>query len=525
MKQDKQAIALEAGLLSHPALRRFALYAARFLIGFCLSHARIIGDAAPLGVSWAAAAPAGAGGVLTLLGVLAGYLTLSGAGAAKYIAVAVLVYAAGVMFRSTPWGGRVSFMPAVTAAAGALIGLVFLLGDGPEPRTILFFLTDTLMMGGMAFFYRVAFTAGMGELRFKRGVSLLLLASTLFIALSGITVMEVLHPARIAAGVFVLYCAWQGGMGSGCASGLVTGIALDIGVGYPFFSMAYGFAGLLAGVFRRMGKLTAVVVYVLGCGIAALWAGTQPLRVSVLLETFVVSVTAMLLPFRAGAREVVAEDEPFQNHDADKRVQSYARRRLSGASSAFRALHETLTGAFDRDRHRNDNDIAMVYDRVAERVCRRCRMRGECWDQNNAGTWHALADASGRLLSRMRADSADFPPYFANRCIQLKKFVAVANEELEAMLQRRQYRSRLMENRRQVCRQYAEVSRILDDVAEEVSQELEFDKVAERRVERFMESVFPGVYAAVYRDSAGRRHVELTSPAPAGTLTGALSAL
>lgn len=536
MKQDKQSIAQSAdaplsktlpGIISHPLARRAGMLGLRFLIGFCLSHARLPGDTAPLGVSWLAAAPSGAGGVLTLLGVLTGYLTQWGAvNAVQYIAVSLLVYAASAVFRSTAIAKHNAFIPAVTAVIGGFTGIVFLISDGFSAESALFYITDTLLMSGLAFFYQLAFAPGMGERRFKRSISLLLLSSTLIISLSGLTFMDVLHPARICAGIFLLYSAWQGGMGSGCASGLVLGLALDLNLGYPFFSMSLGFAGLLSGIFRRMGKLTMVIVYVLGSGIAALWAGTETLRVSALLETFAVSVIAMLLPLKAGAREIVSAEEPFRHLDSGRRSQGYARRRLTGASSAFRELYETLSGAFDRDRQRNDNDIAMVYDRVADRVCRRCRMRSDCWDKHNDATCQALSDASGRLLENMQAEPADFPSYFSHRCIQMNAFTNAANEELQAMLQRRRYRSRLMENRRQVCRQYAEVSRILDDVADEVSQGVEFDESAERHVERFLESIsLTHVRAAVYRDNAGRRHVELTSPKTENGTSGTLTVL
>ncbi|MDR1736987.1 MAG: SpoIIE family protein phosphatase, partial [Oscillospiraceae bacterium] len=509
--------------LSTVGARRAGLLFLRFLIGFCLTHARIFEVNAPLGVAWAATAPSGAEGTAAILGVLSGYLTIWGrVDAVKYIAISLLVYVAGIVFRKTVLGDHAAFMPALTAIVGGLVGLVFLFGDGPSAERALLFVTDTLIMAAMALFYRMAFATGFSEWRIKRDMSLLLLAASVFLSLSGLSVLGVLHPGRIAAGIFVLYSAWQGGIGVGCSSGLIVGLALDLGVGYPFFSMALGFAGLLAGVFRRMGKLAMIIVYILGCGISALWAGTETLRLSVILETFAVSVIAMLLPFRAGAREAAFDyEEPLMAaRDSGKRIQNLARRRLTGASSSFRELYESLTGVFDRDRHKNDNDIAMVYDRVADRVCRRCRMRSQCWDAHNAETCHALADASGKLLKNNRASAADFPSYFSHRCIQLGAFTNAANEELEAMLQRRRYRSRLMENRRQVCRQYAEMSRILGDVADEVEQGIEFDEDAERQVTRFLESINLNAHVSVFRTSGGRRRVELY-----GASEGTLSAL
>ena len=51
------------------------------------------------------------------------------------------------------------------------------------------------------------------------------------------------------------------------------------------------------------------------------------------------------------------------------------------------------------------------------------------------------------MLERGRGESGDFPAYFSNRCMKFPEFLSAANEELAAQLCRRQFQSRLSENR------------------------------------------------------------------------------
>ena len=68
--------------------------------------------------------------------------------------------------------------------------------------------------------------------------------------------------------------------------------------GAPFYSMAYAFAGVMAGVFHRQGRLAAAVTYVLSNALAVLWTWNSGARVSSLYEVFIASVAFMLIPDR-----------------------------------------------------------------------------------------------------------------------------------------------------------------------------------------------------------------------------------
>jgi stage II sporulation protein E len=83
-------------------------------------------------------------------------------------------------------------------------------------------------------------------------------------------------------------------------------------------------------------------------------------------------------------------------------------------------------------------------------VCRRCALRDACWQRDYVSTFNALNDALPAMVDRGRGQASDFPLHFTSRCLHFPQFLSAANEELTALLARRQYQARLQESRGRV---------------------------------------------------------------------------
>ncbi len=191
---------------------------------------------------------------------------------------------------------------------------------------------------------------------------------------------------------------------------------------------------------------------------------------------------------------------------ADPRAQRVARQRLEQTANAFRTLYDSLHSAFRPPE--NDNDISVVFDRAAGRQCRGCALRDRCWKTDYNTTFNALNDATPAMVERGRAEAADFPRHFADRCIHFPGLLAAVNEELTALFYRRQYDARIRESRAAVCRQYAQLSDLLGDAAAELGRELTPDGIGSRRLRQRLSELKLDVRACVYRDGRGLMRVE-----------------
>jgi stage II sporulation protein E len=506
-------------MASRPRFAAAAQHIMRFGGGFLLSRAVVLDGMAPFGAGWVAASGGGTKGLAALLGAMAGTLTAGGqVQALKGLAVLILIYTAGILFRGTSPARHAVFLPVIGGAVAAFIGVVSLASDGLHARNVILYLTEILLITGSGYFYTLAAEPGREERGMRGAFSRLALRATLLLALAELALFGSVRPARIAAGLLVLRAAYLNGAGMGSASGLAMGSMMDLSLGYPFFSMSYGISGLLTGIFRKTGKFVSSAVYVLAGAVTVLWAGTAQLRLAALLETFMVSVLFMLLPAASGRRVRVTEDledRAVRDTESGRRTREFARRRLEQCALAFQEVHSQLQTVFRRPK--NDEDVARVFDRTAERVCRRCAARGQCWDREMESTYRVLGDVSGVLNREGKVQSSDFPPFFSSRCVQFPKFVHTANEEMTALLSRRKYRAGLDESRAQVCLQYAEVAKTLSHIAEQVGEEICFDEEAEARVRKLLEPHRLPLSVTALSTPEGQKRVEIEGRG-AGTL-------
>ena len=497
-------------------LVRLAEGAMRFLLGFVLAGGEIFGGFAPFGVGLVASAGSGADGLMATFGAALGYLTLRGlTEGLRYAAACVLVFSVAFAFYDVGIYKKGWFMPFVSAGMTAVTGFVYLSDARWTPGQAVFFVTEILLAGASCYFYRLAFSPwkSKGEaelLDTRQAVSLLYLLGTLLISMGNLTFFGDLSMGRVLSVVLVLAAGHTGGLGYGAAAGVALGLGMDLaaGEGAPFYAMAYGFAGLLAGAGWKQGRLFGAITYVVANAVAVLWTWDVTPRVSGLYEVFMGSVLFLLLP-QGWIKTLRGRLSQEEGQATAKRAAEYVGARLSATAGAFRQVRDSLRGAFPEQKL-NDADPATVFDRAAERVCRRCALRGTCWEQDYVSTFNALNDALPIMMEKGKGEATDFPAWFPSRCLQFGSFLRVANEEVTALRYRRQYQSRLRESRGAVCRQYETMADILSEAAMEVSAELTPDPLRERKLRRHLAGLGLEGEAAAYYDGRGYLRAEVT---------------
>ncbi len=499
-------------ILRSAGLVRFSEAAVRFLLGAVLAGADLPGGYAPLGVAFVGASGSGIGGACALLGAIFGALSFRGlAVGLRDIAAAVLVFSVAFAFFDVKAYKKVWFMPVVTGALVGVTGFVSLTAGALTPAGMACFLTAILLAGAAVYFDRIAFSAleaARGEgLSHRQTVALLLFGGTLLMALARVTILDGLSVGRAFAALAVLCAGTVGGLGPGAAVGVCAGLAMDLAAGSALYSMAFGFAGLFSGAFRRQGRLFSALAFVLADGVVALWLwDAAPGAPELLYEVFIASVAYVTLPERI-FRALSARILPVGGDGSDRR-RVYVKERLEGTAQAFQAVYENLRESFLPDRGSGE-DPARIFGRAADRVCSRCPLRESCWQREYQATAGALNDGLAAMLERGKGLPSDLPPWFSSRCIHLPELLEAANGELAGYLYRRRYQRRLQESRAAVCRQYGELSRVLGEAALELSRELTPEPVRERRLRQYLAGRELEGETAVFYDEHGRLRAEI----------------
>ncbi|MDR3277722.1 MAG: SpoIIE family protein phosphatase [Oscillospiraceae bacterium] len=492
-----------------------AEYITRFSLSFILSGASIVGKLSPCAAGFVAASGGGAASVASLAGAALGYLVFGTfVWAIKYIAIALIVCTVSIVFRDTELYAGAWFMPAAAGFIALCIGFVSAADGGlTAVKTALMF-TDAALTGGCAYFYRLALSPFTGRLNFERGaetahtVSLLILLSAVLISLSNVTLFGVVSVGRAAASVIVFFAAYKGGVGMGCASGVAVGLAMDSASGAPpIFGMAYGLAGLVAGIFSKRGKFAFTLAFILVDAGAALMAVGNAGVPAILYEVFIASVVFMVTPHGAMSRLGALLPDPERGSGVLK-AREYAKNHVDQASLAFRELYDTVRSAA-ADTRETEN-IAVVFDRAADAACRKCARSHLCWQGEYQTTLDVLNNLTPAMQSGGRVELTDFPGFFAETCLHLESFIAAVNAELRAFLYRRQLKNRLQNNQNAAFSQYSEVSSILSGISRELGGAMVVEAELETRLKKYLQSLGLQTDIAVFRDRGGRLHAEVS---------------
>ena len=259
-----------AGALRKVDRSRLAEYLVRFALGFTLSGSQIFDGVAPFAVGFTATSGSVSGCIASLAGAACGYL-LSGplVWAVKYICICVIVTTATVIFKDTEVFRTDWFMPAIAAFVTASVDLVPVFTAGWRLPAIAMLLTDAVLAGAGAYFYKISLSPWSGRFNLEHSaeivhtVSVLILISTLLLSLAQLKLFGAISVGRTMAVLIVFLAAYKGGVGMGCVAGLSIGLAMDAAANAaPIFCTAYGLAGMISGIFSKRSKLVFAVTYI-----------------------------------------------------------------------------------------------------------------------------------------------------------------------------------------------------------------------------------------------------------------------
>lgn len=502
--------------MSAAAVALAADCAIHFLLSAVLSAALLSEDCAPFGVAFVGAAGPGLCGGSALLGACFGYLTtLPFSQGLRHASAAILTFAVAFAFCDLrpfrlPW-----VMPVTAGAIQAFTGAIVLSRTVWTMADSARFILEVLLTALALFTYRAALGALTVPKQDRLSTTgqragLLFLLATALMALSPLSVGWDISAGRTLSVLAILCAGWQGGPAPAAIAGAALGTAMDVAAGgTPLYTMVFACAALAAGLCRGKKRLSCAMAYVLTNALTVLGLWSQQPPISLLYEVFLASILFLLLPQRP-LRRLGVWLAPDVTGPADLRAQAAVRQKLEASAKAFRTLEESLRAAFRAPQ--NDNDVASVFDRAAGRVCRSCTLRNSCWNTEYTTTFNALNDATAPMVDRGKAEAGDFPSHFTSRCLHFPAFLGAVNEELTALFYRRQYNARLRENRAAVCRQYAQLSDLLDFAAAELSRELTPDLTCDRRLRQRVAELGLEVRTAAFRDSRGLLRIEAEGP-------------
>ncbi len=517
------AVQMSKSGLSADFLRKIFLHRSSFLpliCSFLLGSSNIANGALPLGAAFFAAASGVAGNrLLIAVAVLIG---------AAFQGSLELVYinAAGMLLFSVLCIPLKEKAPKLNIKAACLLFVSMLL-----PQLLLAamqgFLAYDLMKAVFSSFisfvlyfifgFSIPVISGTVKRALFAGEEAISIAITAALVLSGIGTLQVFGFSirNILCVVLLLIFSFKCGAGVGAAAGVAIGLITSITKETtPAITGAYALCGMLAGILGSIGRTGSALGFVMGNMILAAYLNGSAESTLYLREI----LAAVVLFFLTPNKLINLIAGPFKRDmslTADKsgysgRIRDLTVDKLEKFSKAFSDLSKTFEEISETKMPAERQDINVLFDRVADRICRDCSLCMHCWERNFYDTYQVMFKIVECLESKGRVEERDIPRHFFDKCARINDFVNAVNNMYELFRVGVVWKGKLNESCDVIGRQFEGMSKVIAGLAEEIDKEVSYLSPLEDEIAASLHNAGLKVNETiVYKNSWGKYEISI----------------
>ncbi len=437
-------------VITRPALRETISCLLFLVSGFVLACGQLAGQPAPFVLGLLSAAGGGLRGLCTLIGAIAGALTMqSFSQGLELTSAGLLTFVTMYIFGSLwvtkqPW-----FRCLVPGIMRAVVGGIFLFSRQLTPLLLAGYAQNVLLSA----LSPLAFDALLQKKR--RSIGAMMSLAFFLIGLTRLPLPWDLNPGIIAACAITVLSARRTDPGTTAAVGACAGLSLDASLmtgGAWVLSIT---AGALAGAcISRQHKWMRTILAAVGMGAAMLYLGDIS---SIYFANIGIGILlSLILP---GTMIVGREESAIEQSSA------LVEQRLAFGETALHRLYAAI-GLDPEQKAQQEREH--IFDKAASKVCRQCTRYSICWERNAQDTYQTMRSVLGVILDRGEAQREDFPQEFSQECRHMEGLLVALNQELGSIACRSQFRSRNEENRLIASRTLLHMSELLEENARQL---------------------------------------------------------
>ncbi len=293
------------------------------------------------------------------------------------------------------------------------------------------------------------------------------------VELVGINLINVLG---ILAILLFSFCA---GPGVGAAVGVIVGMVVNITEpGLPIVIASYAFCGLMSGVFKNLGKAGAGIGFIAANAVLTLYLNGSTEVLIYIKDILAAVIIFMLFPKKLITDSIgyfaIAATGARDKAGYSARIKELTIERLNKFSKAFGELSKTFNEISETSTATSKQDISLLFDRVADKVCKDCSLCLHCWDRNFYNTYQVMFKIVEQLEDKGHIEEEDIPDYFMDRCERISDFVQQVNNIYELFKVNLVWKNRVGESRGLMSQQLDGLSRVIANLANEIDYDVKF---------------------------------------------------
>ncbi len=457
------------------------------LFSFLLGRATILDELMPFGIAiFSSLIAKDKKNVPVAIFSVLGILTV-GINIYRYIISIALIYITFRYFLKTERNNvfKNSF---ITASITLLVGVTYIFVTNFYLYDLFMVLFESIVV--FVFMYILSYAIPILNLKNSRKVlsneEIICLAIVLGVGILGLSNISVLRFSlkTIIGLLIIILFAYNGGASIGSGVGVTIGVITSMStIGTPVIIGIYSFSGLLAGIFRDMGKIACGIGLLLGNSILTFYINGATEAIVQFEEVIIAVFIFLIMPQRYVdyISKFINSKTSLDKFDKvySERMKRFVLRQLDEYSLAFSELADTYSQIADKEKIVEQKEITEIVNNIANSICAQCSMKRSCWNNNFYSTYNGLIDAITILEAEGKLNEKNLPSYLSKRCIKTKELINIINGAFEIYKVDYKWSKKMLEMRQLVSEQFSGVSEIIKELSENISINISFNKEVE----------------------------------------------
>jgi len=441
------------------------------LTAFLLARALILGELLPFGVAFFAALVAQRPQFTWPVGlaVLGGTATVTGG--LPLLSVGLSLLMLGILLRALKGGDSWLVLPAVVLTGTAVVKAGVLTMGRPELYEAAKAVVDVLLVTVLALVF-VSFFKGFQRIRTLKDLSveemlcIVVFSAGLVNGMQGIQLYQV-SLAGLISKLAILLAASLSGPGSGAVVGVFLGFVPSLAKGgIPGLAGVMGMGGLVAGLFRTLGKPGVAAGFFLSSVISTYYFAGGAEVISSLVETVIAIGVFFILP--VNALDNLRSGGAGSNRNPRQGMFDFASIRVKGLAEIFDEIADSYQHAATMDGSMAKPDVPSLMNILADRVCVNCPVVKVCWEKDFYKTYKNLLEIFTAIELKGAVEVSDLPSELRRQCGRIKEMVLAVNFIFDNQRTSQTWAKRYNENREIISTQLRGVSGMMSTLAEEL---------------------------------------------------------
>ncbi|MCR1899043.1 stage II sporulation protein E [Irregularibacter muris] len=488
-------------------------------IGFFLARSIIMYDLSPFGFAFFSYIMATRRKkTWTVIGLLVGLFTVQ---STLYIIRAVITLALTywVMGKRVKASTKTWKIGLLSSLCVFSVGLVFQWIAGNYLYDFLLLVFESFITYILLFIYSSALPLITGQVKRKIVSNEELICSAILISLTLLGMSELSiygYSIKNVLGITaIMLFARHLGSGAGAIIGIVVGVVTSLDhIVSPVIIGVYAFSGLMAGVFKDLGKIPVALGFVLGNAALTFYLNGST-EVFIHIQEILIAIILLLLAPR-GIEERISSFKGIGDYRLERekmygeRVREVTIERLRDYSKVFEQIGKSFEQSVASDPLLYQKDINDVFNRVSKEVCNQCSYYSKCWKLDFYNTYQSMFLLLNKIEKCSTIKQEDIPKSLSNKCLQPERITKVMSYLYEIYKSNQYWEKQVMESKNLVSQQLQGISEVIQDLSNDMRTDIVFRKEEEEEILiAFDKKEIPIQDVMVLQDGQGKYKVTL----------------